>query len=102
MCLSGSESPQAAQDQRNSAQPNRRRVRVKRKGLSVFLVLLGMALAAHSADNQPITPAQLTAWLMSGIPCNRLVRLIDERGVTSVPGKQQIRQLESAGADASL
>jgi tetratricopeptide (TPR) repeat protein len=75
---------------------------VKRKGLSVFLFLLGAALAAHSSESQPVNPVQLMAWLAAGVPCNRLVRIIEERGVAVIPGTEQIRQLESAGADASL
>jgi tetratricopeptide (TPR) repeat protein len=75
---------------------------VKRKGLSVLLFLLGMALAAYSSENQPVNSAQVMAWLTAGVPCSRLVRIIQERGITAVPGKGQIRQLESAGADANL
>jgi len=75
---------------------------VKRKGLSVFLFLLGVALAAYTSDSQPVTSAQLMAWLAAGVPSSRLVRIIQERGIASVLGKEQIRQLESAGADTNL
>jgi hypothetical protein len=72
---------------------------VKRKGLSVVLFLLGVALAAHSSESQPVNSAQLMAWLTAGVPSNRLVRIIQERGIASVPGKEQIRQLEAAPAE---
>jgi superkiller protein 3 len=76
--------------------------RVKRKGLSVFLFLLGAVLAAHSSESQPVNSAQLMAWLTAGVPSSRLVRIVQERGIASVPGKEQIRQLEAAGADPTL
>jgi Flp pilus assembly protein TadD len=75
---------------------------VKRKGLSVFLFLLGVALSAHATETQPVSSAQLMAWLTAGVPCNRLVRIIQERGIANVPGKEGLRQFEAAGADASL
>jgi len=75
---------------------------VKRKGLSVFLFLLGVALAAHSSESQPVNSIQLMAWLTAGVPNNRLARIVQERGLASVPGKDQIHQLEAAGADANL
>ena len=75
---------------------------MKRKGLSVFLFLLGVVLAAHSSESQPVSSVELMAWLTAGVPANRLVRIIQERGIAAVPGKEQIRQLEAAGADANL
>jgi tetratricopeptide (TPR) repeat protein len=75
---------------------------VKRKSLSVFLFFLGAALAAHSSEGQPVNSVQLMAWLTAGVPSSRLVGIIQKRGVAVVPGNDQIRQLESAGADASL
>lgn len=42
------------------------------------------------------------AWLAAGMPNSRLVRLVQERGVTSIPTKEQMQQLQSAGADAKL
>jgi superkiller protein 3 len=81
---------------------------VKHKGLSVFLFLLGVALAAHSSDSQPLNDSQpvnsiqLMAWLTAGVPNHRLVRIVQERGIASIPGKEQLQQLEAAGADANL
>ena len=75
---------------------------MKRKGLSVFLFLLGVALAAHSSETTPVNSVQLMAWLTAGVPSNRLVRIIQERGIANVPDKDAIRQLEAAGADANL
>jgi Flp pilus assembly protein TadD len=76
--------------------------RVKHKGLSVFLFLLGVALAAHSSESQPVNSTQLVAWLTAGVPSSRLAQLVQERGIASVPGKEQLRQLEAAGADPTL
>src|SRR5271165_3126018 len=70
--------------------------------MSVLLFLLGVALAAHSSERQPVNSAQLMAWLTAGVPGSRLVRIVQERGLASVPGKEQIHQLETAGADATL
>jgi len=75
---------------------------VKRKGLSVFLFVLVAAWAALASDFQPVNGAQLTAWLMSGVPCTRLARIVQERGIIAPFGKEQIQQLESAGADETL
>jgi superkiller protein 3 len=75
---------------------------VKRKGLAIFLLLFGAAQAARSSESQPVNSAQLMAWMMSGVPGSRLVRIIQERGVATVLGKEPIRQLEAAGADANL
>ena len=74
---------------------------MKTKGLSVFLFLAGLVLA-HSSDIQPVSSTQLMAWLTSGVPGNRLVRIVQERGFAGVLSKDQIRQLEAAGADANL
>jgi Flp pilus assembly protein TadD len=76
--------------------------RVKRKGMSVFLFLLGAALAARSSESQSVSSAELMAWLTAGVPSNRLARIVQERGVASVPGKKQIHQLAAAGADPAL
>ena len=75
---------------------------MKRKGLSVFLFVLGMALAARSSDVPPVNSVQIMAWLAAGVPCNRLVRIVQERGLAGYPSKGQIQQLEVAGADAKL
>jgi tetratricopeptide (TPR) repeat protein len=77
-------------------------IRVKRKGLSVFLFLLGAALAAYSSEGQPVNSVQLMAWLTAGVSSSRLIRIVHERGIASTPGKEQIHQLELAGADANL
>ncbi|MGA7302869.1 MAG: tetratricopeptide repeat protein, partial [Candidatus Sulfotelmatobacter sp.] len=75
-------------------------IRVKRKGLLVFFLLLGVALAA--SESHPVSPVQLMAWLTAGVPSSRLVRIMQERGVAPVPGQDQIRQFEAAGADSDL
>jgi superkiller protein 3 len=75
---------------------------VKRKGISVFLIVLGATLAAHASESQPVNSAQVMAWLTAGVPSSRLVRIVQERGINSVPGKKQIHQLEAAGAGAAL
>src|ERR1700676_2428683 len=89
------------------SKPNRcRRVRVKRKGPSVFLFLLlliaGVAFATPVMEGEPVSAAEVMAWLAAGRARSRGSRLVEARGITSVPGKEQIRQLEAAGADANL
>ncbi len=59
-------------------------------------------MAASASQSQPVSSVQLVAWLASGMSSGRLVRLVRERGIASVPGKTEIRELESAGADANL
>jgi Flp pilus assembly protein TadD len=89
-----------------TAQPHRspnhhRRNRLKRKGL-VLLLIFGATVGACASENQPVNSAQLMAWLVAGVPCSRLVRLIQERGIASAPGKEQIHQFEAAGATTDL
>ena len=60
---------------------------MKRKGLAVFFFLLSVALAAQSSESQPVSSVQLMAWLMAGVPSNRLVRIIQERGIAGVPAR---------------
>src|SRR5580658_12277 len=76
----------------------------------VFLAFLGLAAicAADSADVKPsstdkvLTTTELVAWLAGGVPNSRLVRLVGESGLTAAPGKDELRQLQSAGADQNL
>jgi tetratricopeptide (TPR) repeat protein len=75
---------------------------VKRKVLSVFSFLIGMALAAHCVETQPVNLIQLMAWLTAGVPNNRLARIAEERGIANSCSKEQIRQFEAAGADSAL
>ncbi|MGC1373580.1 MAG: tetratricopeptide repeat protein [Candidatus Sulfotelmatobacter sp.] len=75
---------------------------MKRKGLSLLLSVLGLVFTAHASDTQPVNSIQLFAWLTAGVPCNRLVRLVQERGIANPPGREQIHQFELAGADANL
>ncbi len=78
---------------------------MKFKFLSCFIVVV-LSLAASAAPNssqtRSVDATHLVAWLIGGIPSSRLVCLVQERGVTSLPTKEQVRQLESAGADANL
>jgi len=78
----------------------------------VLLVFVLAATAAHSTDaptsDAPAsgTPAvnttQVVAWLTGGISSGRLARLVEERGVASLPTRNELRQLESAGAGKEL
>src|SRR5450432_1920695 len=84
------------------------RVRVKRKGLSLlvfFCIAFSVVAGAHasvSSGPQPVDTTQLLAWLTGGIPGGRLIRLVQERGLAFSPSAIEIRQMESAGADAKL
>src|SRR3984893_14038303 len=68
----------------------------------VFSLSLAAFAAPSSSEPQSVDATQLVAWLIAGVPSSRLVRLVQERGVTSIPTKEQVRLLESAGADANL
>lgn len=78
---------------------------MKRRGVSVLAIivsLFGMGLTARAIDSQPVTPTQIAAWLTGGVSNARLVRIIQERGVAEFSGKEEIKQLEAAGADQNL
>ncbi len=86
---------------------------VKSKFLSLFIVVVIVVLslvistlaadpASNSSQTRSITATELMAWLIAGVPSNRLVRLLEERGVTGIATKEQMQQLQSAGADANL
>src|ERR1700678_2795805 len=75
----------------------------------MFLVFLGLAAvcAADSAavklpSARPITTTELVAWLAGGVSNRRLLRLVGESGLATAPGKDELRQLQSAGADQNL
>lgn len=74
---------------------------MKRQALSVLIFILAVVAASFS-QSQPVSSTQLMAWLASGVPSSRLVRIMKERGVTALPNKQQIHQFEAAGADPTL
>jgi Flp pilus assembly protein TadD len=80
---------------------------VKRKGLVLLLVVIVIAVSrvtpvAFANETQPVTSVQLMAWLTAGVPGNRLIRIIRERGIASAPDKEQIHQFEAAGAGSDL
>ncbi len=75
----------------------------------VFLLLFSLtaAVVAQSAENrntnpQPIDTTQLTAWLAGGVPSSRLVRMVAERGLATLPTRRELEQVESAGANQDL
>jgi tetratricopeptide (TPR) repeat protein len=83
---------------------------VRAKSLT-FLLLISLAItsaatAANSAvnpnDTKPVDSTQLAAWLLGGVPSGRLIRLVKERGLATVARQENLRQLESAGADQAL
>jgi Flp pilus assembly protein TadD len=77
---------------------------VQRRGVSVVLFLVGLilAIAAHASEGRPVNSTDLMAWLTAGVPCNRLIRIIQQRGIASIPNNEQIRQFEAAGANPIL
>jgi tetratricopeptide (TPR) repeat protein len=84
----------------------------------VVLVLISLVTgaAAQSADPQTpqagpiqsakaiqsVTTTQLTAWLIGGVSGTRLARLVADRGLATLPTKNELRQMETAGANAEL
>src|SRR5271157_401102 len=75
-------------------------VRVKASRFLLFFVLA--TAAAYSADTPAVDTTQLAAWLTGGVSSSRLARLVEERGVATLPTRNELRQLESAGADQEL
>ncbi len=75
---------------------------MKRPGLSFCLFFACITVSSASSQTQPVNCTEVMAWLTSGISTDRLVRIVQERGIAAVPGKAQIRQFESAGANANL
>ncbi len=61
-----------------------------------------MVAAASASDTRPVDAAQLTAWLAGGVSSIRLIRLVQERGLAHVPAKQELTQLQTAGAEGNL
>ena len=76
------------------------------------ILLLSLAAAAssteiqagdpHPSNAQPVDSTQLVAWLIGGVPSSRLARLVTERGLATLPTKNELRQIESAGANQDL
>ena len=58
--------------------------------------------AGVQADVQPVDTTQLAAWLIGGVPSARLARLVAERGLATLPTNNELRQIESAGANKDL
>ena len=72
------------------------------KAALFVLMLILAATAAYSSDNQPINTTQLAAWLTAGVPGTRLARLVEERGLATLPTSNELHQLEAAGAGKEL
>src|SRR5437868_4063095 len=75
--------------------------------LSLSLLLFSLAgAAAQSAETlpskHPVTTIQLAAWLTGGVSSNRLAGLVAERGLATLPTRNELRQMESAGAEKNL
>jgi tetratricopeptide (TPR) repeat protein len=80
--------------------------RVKCRSFATLIVLnavlIGAAIAAASNELKPVSNTQLIAWLTGGISSGRLTRLVEERGIVRVPTKQELSQLQAAGAEEDL
>jgi Flp pilus assembly protein TadD len=68
----------------------------------VFVCFLAPAVGLAASQNRPVTSTELMAWLASGVSNNRLRGIIQQTGALTVPSKEEIKQLERAGADAEL
>lgn len=85
-----------------AGQPTAIRMPAKRSAVSVCLFVMAAVLASHASENEGVNCVQVMAWLMSGVPSTRVLRLVQERGSLQMPGKDEIHTLESAGADPVL
>jgi tetratricopeptide (TPR) repeat protein len=88
-------------------QPAADTICANKKALSVCVFLLAATLIsraeiARAGENQPVNCAQVMAWLISGVPSTRVVRIVQERGILQAPGKNDLHNLEAAGADPVL
>ena len=75
--------------------------------VSLILVLSVLAVAAtfsnaQTADSRAVNTTQLAAWLTGGVSSGRLASLVTERGVTNLPTRRELQQLESCGAGKDL
>src|SRR5579859_5150732 len=82
-------------------------VRVKALLSLLFLIsLTAVAVAQYNETQpgalQPVDTTQLAAWLAGGVPSNRLARLVTERGLATLPTKNELRQMEAVGANKDL
>jgi tetratricopeptide (TPR) repeat protein len=55
-----------------------------------------------SVDSSSVTTTQLAAWLIGGVSSRRLARLVEERGLATLPTHAELRQVEAAGAEKDL
>src|SRR2546422_11329336 len=97
MFLSGGVSPKSQQAEPALRSP------VKSKFLCpvVFFAIAALT-AAHAIDTKSVDVTQIVAWSAAGVSSGRLMRLAGERGLKRTAGKEQLRQLEGAGADPKL
>ena len=81
------------------------------KALLSFLFSVALFTVAAGADGQAadtppskhaVSTTQLAAWLTGGVPSSRLAGLVAERGLATLPTRNELRQMESAGADKNL
>src|SRR5208282_5854980 len=74
--------------------------------LSFGLLFSVAATAVPSSETQPsiaaVSTTQLAAWLAGGVTSTRLARLVQERGLATLPTHSELRQIEAAGADRGL
>jgi tetratricopeptide (TPR) repeat protein len=94
-------SAQAKATPAKPALPQRFHVILKRLVCLVMFSVIAVA-AASAAEAKPVTTTEIVAWLIGGVPSARLVHLAEARGLAAVPSKEEVKDLESAGADQTL
>jgi tetratricopeptide (TPR) repeat protein len=75
---------------------------LKPKLPAFFLFFLATVFSVQATETKPVTLNELMAWLTAGVPESRLARIAEERGLTNSCDREQARQFEAAGADATL
>jgi hypothetical protein len=74
---------------------------VKLRHWLIFIVVLA-AVSAKPSLAAPVDATQIVAWLTGGISNARLARIVNNQGLAYTLTPEQLRQVESAGADQNL
>lgn len=68
----------------------------------LFLVLLAVPAFGERAGPKAMDCGELMAWLAGGAASSQLDRLLHDRGAAFSPGAEEVKALESAGAEPRL
>jgi cytochrome c-type biogenesis protein CcmH/NrfG len=75
---------------------------MRKKFLNVVLVFLTGTAIAQSSNSRIIDCTQLLSWIAAGIPQQRIIRLVEERGIGFQLDLRTVRSLRTAGANSAF